>query len=79
MCTHPELLDPEALGQGDLEDLQAAHVGRQPGQALLAAAAHSDQEGRALGRPEDSADATPGEKKCTHRSRKSGTRTLFIF
>lgn len=65
------------MGQGDLEDLQAAHVGRQPGQALLAAAAHSDEEGVALRRPEDSADATPGEKKCTHG--KPGTRAVSLF
>lgn len=66
--THPKFLDPKAFGQSDLEDLQAANVSCQPGQALLATATHPDQEGITLGGPEDSADATPEERKTEVRN-----------
>ena len=78
--THPKFLGPKALGQSGLEDVQATHVSCQPGQALLAAATHSDQEGIALRGPERSADATPGRRKCTHGSMRPGTMAvLFLF
>lgn len=64
-CTYPKFLDSKAFGQSDLEDLEAANVGRQAGQALLATAPHSNQERVTPRSPQDPADATPGERKHT--------------
>ena len=61
--TYLKFLDPEALGQSDLEDLKAANMSCQTGQALLATAAHSDQERITLRGLQDAADATPGERE----------------
>ena len=62
-CTYPKFLDAKAFGRSDLEDLEAANVGCQAGQALLATAPHSNQERVTPRSPQDPADATPGERK----------------
>lgn len=72
-----QFLDSEAFGQSDLEDLEAAHVSCQPGQALLAAATHSDQEGITLRGLEDSTDTTPGERRCARCSVNSFFRQML--
>lgn len=61
--TYPKFLDPKALGQSDLEDLEAANESCQAGKALLATAAHSNQEHITLRGLQDAADATSGERK----------------
>lgn len=68
--THPKFLDSKAFRQSDLEDVEAADVSRQLGQALLAAAAHTNQERVTLRGPKDSADATPARRQHAGGSRR---------
>lgn len=53
-CSNLEVGDTVAFSQGDLENLQTGDEGSQSGQALLAAAAHSDQQRVAPWRLQDS-------------------------
>lgn len=53
-CSNLQVRDAVAFPQGDLEDLQVGDEGSQPGQTLLAAAAHSDQQHVAPRRLQDS-------------------------
>lgn len=56
-CSNLEVSDTVAFSQGDLENLQTGDEGSQSGQALLATAAHSDQQRVAPWRLQDSVDA----------------------
>lgn len=60
---HLQVGDAVALLQCDLEDLQGADEGGQPRQALLAAAAHPDQQRIPSGRLQDAVDTTAEERE----------------
>lgn len=60
------------MGQSDLEDVKAANVSCQTGQALLATAAHSDQERITLRGLQGAADATPGEREYPQQMTPNG-------
>lgn len=80
--THPKFLEPKAFSESDLGDIKVANISCQPGQALLATAAHSNQEGITLRAPQDSADATPGERKratAAGNPKSSGTKSVLFF
>lgn len=55
--TYLQLRDAIAFPQGDLENLQGANEGCQPGQALLATSTHPDQQSISSGGLQDTVDA----------------------
>jgi len=73
--TYLQVRDPVAFPQSDLEDLQRADEGCQPGQALLAAAAHADQERISSGGLQDTVDAATKLKHTKSLFNKS----IFLF